>query len=133
VRVFSSQLCVFVIEGVSAITSIYRPSIGRHAIARRKAYVALAHAGHQSTGCKCLWGQWCSVRACPAGGGTPTKKKQRTLLDIQGRPMLAILFHTSNLGLLRRLTQTKRDTMHACLRLILGVEALRDLKIATST
>jgi len=56
VCVFSSQLCVFVIEGVSAITSIYRPSIGRHAIARRKAYVALAHAGHQSTGCKCLWG-----------------------------------------------------------------------------
>jgi len=36
VCVFSSQLCVFVIEGVSAITSIYRPSIGRHAIARAR-------------------------------------------------------------------------------------------------
>ena len=32
VCVFSSQLCVFVIEGVSAITSLYRPSINRQGV-----------------------------------------------------------------------------------------------------
>jgi len=37
---------------------------------------------------------------------------ERTLLDIHSRSSHLGLFHTSNLGLLRQFTKTKRDTMH---------------------
>jgi hypothetical protein len=96
-----SQPCVDLClkEGVSAIPSIYRP-------AKALAYVSigLASAWRSSVRLQNV----CSVRACPAGGGTPMMHKFPTMERTTSGHLRSS--HASNLGLLRRLTKTKTKT-----------------------